>query len=711
MKRLAALTSIAAICGCFVEGEMPPVAAGPGVVVDPNTNQVAIDPGQVPLLPACAAGEVVRRGANGWECVRLEPNTQLAAGDGITIANDTLAVRFGSGTTDVARGDHAHDDRYQRRDEEIAWNRIDAETVPDFLLANERYSDDDARAAVAWNHVERTIPEGETWPGTIGASQVIGLPAPYSDVQARAAVTWNHVETIATGAAWPGTVPFAGVTGITATTPWAGTVPFARVSGIASSTPWAGTVPFANVTGITPTTPWAGTVPIANVSGIGASTEWPGTVPYARVTGAPAPYSDEEARAAVSWPDVGDSVTSTTPWPGTTEWTRVSNKPDVAALLARIEALEAASAAATDCPVGYARDTSATSITLCRNGPDEVVKVGTGASAFWIDRYEASTWTNRSAIAGAAAGTPYGVSGDDYPATFPDNGQWTAATSPVVAVSKAGVIPSRTITWFQAQAACEANGKRLPTRQEWFSAIRGTVDPGANDGALNAGCNTNSSTRRLTGGGTACASRWGAQDLIGNAWEWTDEWYAGVGNSHAANTWPAAYGSDITYNVGSSGLIGGTLTGGLPSAILRGGDLASGTGGGIHAVAMNHTPGSTAGDIGFRCVVPQAVVVRAADPAPRSCPDGWTDTGTFCYSPVQPAAPPHFADRDCARDFGGHLCSVGEYYVAGASNCSGNKCWSSASCDTGKAVWVSAEFAWGCEQWSAPYQYRCCKGR
>lgn len=36
-----------------------------------------------------------------------------------------------------------------------------------------------------------------------------------------------------------------------------------------------------------------------------------------------------------------------------------------------------------------------------------IVKVGTGASAFWIDRYEASVWSNRD-----GTGTQYGASPD-----------------------------------------------------------------------------------------------------------------------------------------------------------------------------------------------------------------------------------------------------------------------------------------------------------
>ncbi len=82
----------------------------------------------------------------------------------------------------------------------------------------------------------------------------------------------------------------------------------------------------------------------------------------------------------------------------------------------------------SDCPAGYARDTAATpaSALVCARTvmlggvpvQDEVVKVGTGASAFWVDRYEASIWSK-----------PYG-SGDAFSAyPIPPNGQWATKTN------------------------------------------------------------------------------------------------------------------------------------------------------------------------------------------------------------------------------------------------------------------------------------------
>ena len=119
-----------------------------------------------------------------------------------------------------------------------------------------------------------------------------------------------------------------------------------------------------------------------------------------------------------------------------------------------------------ECPEGYTRNTGATGIVLCEKGLDQMVKVGN----FWIDRYEISLWENVN-----CTGTQYGASGDDYPGTFPDNGNWT---SELYACSIAGVTPSRYVTWFQAQQSCEAAGKDLCTNAEWQAAAAGTSDPG-----------------------------------------------------------------------------------------------------------------------------------------------------------------------------------------------------------------------------------------
>lgn len=67
---------------------------------------------------------------------------------------------------------------------------------------------------------------------------------------------------------------------------------------------------------------------------------------------------------------------------------------------------------------------------------------------------------------------PYGAfSIDSFEASIVDG----------VAVSQPGVEPARGVSWYEAQAACEAAGKRLCTEEEWLTACTGAM-PNDEDG-------------------------------------------------------------------------------------------------------------------------------------------------------------------------------------------------------------------------------------
>jgi formylglycine-generating enzyme required for sulfatase activity len=297
------------------------------------------------------------------------------------------------------------------------------------------------------------------------------------------------------------------------------------------------------------------------------------------------------------------------------------------ALDARLAALEAARVEADDaaaCPrvvvrdgtrLAYVKDLTTAGVVRCGFGSDEMVKVG----GFWIDRYEAAIVADAFWNGGRCdgSGTPYASTGgasptDDYPPAFPDSGNWSGM--PVYACSVAGHVPSRMMTWFQAQQACAASGKRLCTNGEWQAAVAGTYDPGSYNGAAGGACHTGGTAPRasgragtLPGASTSCISQWGAEDMIGNLWEWVEDWgQVGRGwmsaDGAAATPWPSGYGDgeDQTWNL--NGTAWGTAwTQGLPGAAFRGGTWNNETSAGAFAVALFTGPSSWSSTIGFRC--------------------------------------------------------------------------------------------------------------
>ena len=98
------------------------------------------------------------------------------------------------------------------------------------------------------------------------------------------------------------------------------------------------------------------------------------------------------------------------------------------------------------CPRGYGKTGTAASFLpasiVCKNNDVQVVKAGTGASAFWIDRYEASVWTAASGGALIADNNK-----PAYASAVRESGRPIVLLS---ARSLAGATSSRIMTWLQA---------------------------------------------------------------------------------------------------------------------------------------------------------------------------------------------------------------------------------------------------------------------
>ncbi len=225
---------------------------------------------------------------------------------------------------------------------------------------------------------------------------------------------------------------------------------------------------------------------------------------------------------------------------------------------------------------------------------DIMVKVG----PLCVDKYEASVWQNAG-----GTGTQYGDTGAPfnltaYPGGFPANGNWTTQ---VYAVSKAGVLPSTSVTWFQAQQACALSGKRLLTNAEWQMAAAGTPDPGTSDDGSTT-CDTNSANPVNTGSRSACVSNWGVNDMVGNVWESVADWMQGNTNPWAPSTGTAgaSYGADFMYGTNPA-MSQGTGSTNFPAALFRGGYWNDGTTAGVFALGAIAGPASSSSSFGFRC--------------------------------------------------------------------------------------------------------------
>jgi formylglycine-generating enzyme required for sulfatase activity len=210
------------------------------------------------------------------------------------------------------------------------------------------------------------------------------------------------------------------------------------------------------------------------------------------------------------------------------------------------------------------------------NSPaDVMVKVG----SVCVDKYENSIWD-----------APTG--GNQITGTIPCNANGQDCTN-IYARSVAGVEPRAQISWFQAQQALANSGKRLPTNAEWQMAVTGTPDPGTDNGTSDCNVTFQSGEDPVnTGSRSACVSNHGANDMVGNLFEWVADWDEDAAGCENWTT--AGFGNDEA----CMGRAEGDADNHLPGALLRGGSFISGTDAGPFAVSAESQP-SDSGSSGF----------------------------------------------------------------------------------------------------------------
>ena len=172
--------------------------------------------------------------------------------------------------------------------------------------------------------------------------------------------------------------------------------------------------------------------------------------------------------------------------------------------------------------------------------------VGVRLSAFYIDRYQVTNQEFEAFIKATnyvttaeevGGGWVYKAGASDW--AFTKGANWRHPLGPGSSITHAMDHPVVLVSWYDATAYAAWVGKRLPTESEWEVAARSGTTPGTipiknpnEDNSANMWQGHWPDYNTLKNGyyytapvGAFPATQWGLYDMLGNAWEWTMDWY------------------------------------------------------------------------------------------------------------------------------------------------------------------------------------------
>ncbi|MGZ8384789.1 MAG: formylglycine-generating enzyme family protein [Nitrospira sp.] len=155
-------------------------------------------------------------------------------------------------------------------------------------------------------------------------------------------------------------------------------------------------------------------------------------------------------------------------------------------------------------------------------GRDEYPRHEVLLDTFWIDQFEVTNGRYVEFVKSAGHRVPQNPTNPTRNLWQGDSITESLAERPVINVD-----------WFDADAYCKWAGKRLPTEAEWEKAAKGTSDrrfPWGNVEPTAKHLNYNQrwigeKTLMPVGSYEAGKSPYGVYDVVGNVWEWVNDWY------------------------------------------------------------------------------------------------------------------------------------------------------------------------------------------